>query len=101
MEMWEMMKLTSFSVIPCYLQRVFREEKDYDSAWMNSNSQVSFGVYLSSKILPISKNSNKYFEELISSFEQKGNIFISFLLMCFNPFSYASFTFSRIDLTAL
>lgn len=68
---------------------------------MNSNSQVNFGVYLSSKILPISKNYNKYFEELISSFEQKGNIFISFLLICFNPFSSASLTFSRIDLTAL
>lgn len=99
-EIWEIMKLTSFQVIPCYLQRVLREEKDQDKAWINSKSQVNFGVYLIYKIRFISKNSNKYFEELMSSLEQKGNILMSFLLICFNPFSSASLTFYRIDLTA-
>lgn len=42
----------------------------------------------------------RYLDGVMSSFEQKGKIFINFLLISFRPFSSASLTFYKINLTA-
>ena len=62
-------------------------------------NQASFLLYLISRIFVTSKYSARYLDDYILSLEQKGKIFISFLLMSFSPASSAYFTFSSTNFT--
>lgn len=68
---------------------------------MNSKNQVNLDKNFISRILLTSKNSKRYLEADMSSLEQKGNIFISFLLNYLKPPSSASFTLSSTYFTDL